>query len=115
MSAAIKLDEGQKRKLRDALRSSKAQQVLFRMERDAVLRELSTEKMMALLLKWKQPIPKQWGHPLGPLLVMHAARIQLPSFSIAEKMVSAKFMVKHGYTLPPPWKYVDGKLYGPQG
>lgn len=112
MSAAEPINE--KRKFKNLARSQKMRMVVFRMERDAVLRSLSVEGMLKLLVKWNQPVPKNWGDPLAPLAIMHAARVQLPSFSYEEKIASARWLANNKFPLPPPWVYRDGKLYGPK-
>ncbi len=89
----------------------------YRAERADVLRSLSVERMIKLFKKYNQPIPKEWGNPLQPksilvpLAVMHRARLALPDFTYAEKLLSAQWLTDHNYPIPPAFQIKDGILY----
>ena len=69
----------------------------FCKDRDAVLRALDRDKLERFLRKWNQPLPREW---IGDswLASMHKARLQIVSFTEAEKAVSRTWLTQHEYT-----------------
>jgi hypothetical protein len=102
----------ERRKQRIQDRQQRTMDALFRAERDAVLRSLDVQQMQAFMIKWKQPVPSNWGKPDAALGVMHRARLALPTFNYEEKLVSAMWLVAHQYPLPVGIQLVDGVLVG---
>jgi hypothetical protein len=101
----------QLRKKKQLARQLQTADVLYRMERDAVLRGLDPEKLMAHFVRWKRPIPKFWGKVDAPLAIMHRARLELANnFSKEECMASALWLIAHQYQLPAGMELKDGIL-----
>jgi hypothetical protein len=86
--------------------------LVFRMQRDAILREMDVKKMEAFMRRHKQKVPN-YVHPSVPIAMMHMARLQIRAFTSEEKIVSAKWLMENNYTnLPNGITYVDGILTG---
>jgi hypothetical protein len=100
----------QARKAKKLARGLRDADVLYRMERDAVLRSLDPEKLLAHFIRWRRPVPKFWGKPDAPLAIMHRARLDLPGFDHSERLVSALWLVAHQYGLPEGVTLRDGLL-----
>ncbi len=69
----------------------------FNKERDAMLRSLDRGQLDRFLRKWKQPRPRKWVDDAW-LGAMHKARLQIASFTEAEKAVSRTWLAQHGYS-----------------
>jgi hypothetical protein len=69
----------------------------FCKDRDAALRALDRDKLDRFLRKWNQPRPHEW---IGDawLASMHKARLQIYTFTEAEKAVSRTWLAQHDYT-----------------
>lgn len=98
----------QDRKQKKIARRMQDANVLYRMERDDVLRSLDPEKLLAHFIRWKRPVPKFWGKQDAPLAIMHRARLDLPNFDHAERLLSAMWLVAHRYPLPQGTELTDG-------
>jgi hypothetical protein len=90
-----------KKNLADATKS-----VVFRMERDAILRSLDVVALDHFFKKWKQPTPKS----ITPMQLMHYTRLQLDTFTYEEKLTSAKWIADVGLPLPKGFELVDNQL-----
>jgi hypothetical protein len=107
-----KASKKERRKANAIRRQREEVDVQYRAERDAVLRSLDVEQLIAHFIKWKRPVPHEWGGPNVALAVMHRARLALPSFTYAEKLSSAQWLVAHHYKLPLALDLRDGVLLG---
>jgi hypothetical protein len=69
----------------------------FTRDRDAALLALDRRQFEKFLRKWCLPQPRDW---IGDswLAAMHKARLQLVSFTDAEREVSRVWLAEHGYT-----------------
>lgn len=72
---------------------------------------------MAFSRKWKIPFSRNYNAstPLGRhlvLLTMHKTRLQITRFNREEKLQSARWIMDHGFYLPEPLRFADGKLLG---
>jgi hypothetical protein len=85
--------------------------LVFRMERDAILRELDVKKMENFMRRNKQKVPK-YTHPTVPYALMHNARLQVLNFSPEEKLESAMWLRANNYSLPKGMKLVSNQLGG---
>lgn len=69
----------------------------FNRDRDAAMRSLDRGQLEKFLRKWDQPRPKTW---IGDawLAAMHKGRLQIDTFTEAEKAVSRTWLAQNGYT-----------------
>lgn len=68
----------------------------YNRDRDDVLRRLDLIALNNHFDKWKLPKPKSWIGE-APFIMMHKSRLQLSTFSDAEKMQSREWLHSHGY------------------
>jgi hypothetical protein len=69
----------------------------FCKDRDATLRSLDRDRLDRFLRKWNQPRPREWIGDVW-LASMHKARLQINTFTEAEKAVSRTWLALHDYT-----------------
>lgn len=83
--------------------------IVFRAERDFVLRSLDVQKMKEFFTRWQQPWPPSFSKPNIPLAAMHKARLDILAFTPPEKLFSALWLIGHQFELPEQLKLVVHK------
>lgn len=69
---------------------------IYMKQRDAVLRALDEDGLDRLFRKWGLTRPREWL-PNARLIMMHKLRLEIDSFSTAEKETSRNWLISRGY------------------